>query len=64
MSLDNLLKTQRLKLEPSDQKEFDAMTDSARRHLRDSQVEGLSDDGRFAQELLDLVESLGPVNPE
>lgn len=64
MSLDSLVKTQQLKLEPSEQKEFDGMTDSARRRLRDSQVEGLSEDGRFAQELLDLVESLGPVNPE
>ncbi|MBW6477179.1 MAG: hypothetical protein K0A95_08915 [Chromatiales bacterium] len=47
-NLDNLVKTRQLKLELPDQQEFDGMVDSARRRLHDSQVEGLSEDSRFA----------------
>lgn len=46
--LNNLVKTDRLKTEPADQKEFDGMVSSARRRLQDANVEILSDDSRFS----------------
>lgn len=46
--LDNLVKINKLKLEPPDQKEFDAMLASAKRRLQDAQLEGLSEEGRFS----------------
>ena len=46
--LDNLVKVSSLKIEPPDQNEFDGMVASAKRRLRDAQVEGLSDEGRFS----------------
>ncbi|MCL5975891.1 MAG: hypothetical protein M1270_08765 [Gammaproteobacteria bacterium] len=45
--LDNLVKTNNLKIEPADQKEFDGMVISAKRRLQDANVESLSDDSRF-----------------
>lgn len=45
--LDNLVKINRLKLEPPDQKEFDGMVASAKCRLQDAKVEGLSEEGRF-----------------
>ncbi len=47
-NLDNLVKIGQLKLEPSDQSEFDGMVNSARRRLKDAGVEQLSDDSRFS----------------
>lgn len=46
--LDNLVKINKLKLEPPDQKEFDGMVASAKRCLQDVQVAGLSEEGRFS----------------
>jgi len=46
--LDNLVKIQKLKIEPPDQNEFDGMVSSAKRGLQDAQVEGLSEEGRFS----------------
>ena len=46
--LDNLVKTNNLKTEPADQKEFDGMVISAKRRLQDANVESLSDDSRFS----------------
>ena len=47
-NLDNLVKTNNLKTEPADQKEFDGMVISAKRRLQDANVESLSDDSRFS----------------
>lgn len=46
--LDNLVKINTLKIEPPDQNEFNRMIGSARRYLKDAEVEGLSDEGRFS----------------
>jgi len=46
--LDNLVKIQKLKIEPPDQNEFDGMVRSAKRRLQDAQIEGLSEEGRFS----------------
>jgi hypothetical protein len=46
--LDNLVKINKLKLEPPDQKEFNAMLATAKRRLQDAQLEGLSEEGRFS----------------
>lgn len=46
--LDNLVKTNNLKIELADQKEFDGMVISAKRRLQDANVESLSDDSRFS----------------
>lgn len=46
--LDNLVKTNNLKIEPADQKEFDGMMISAKRRLQDANVESLSEDSRFS----------------
>ena len=46
--LDNLVKINQLKVEPPDQVEFEGMVASAKRRLQDVQVEGLSNEGRFA----------------
>ena len=46
--LDNLVKINKLKVEPPDQKEFDGLVASANRRLKDAMVEGLSDEGRFS----------------
>lgn len=45
--LDNLVKVGKLKTEPPDQTEIDGMVKSAKRRLQDTQVEGLSEEGRF-----------------
>jgi hypothetical protein len=45
--LDNLVRINKLKLEPPDQKEFDGMVASAKRRLKDARVKGLSEEGRF-----------------
>ena len=45
--LDNLVRINKLKLEPLDQKEFDGMVASAKRQLQDANVKGLSEEGRF-----------------
>ena len=47
-NLDNLVKIRKLKAEPPDQNEFDAMVNSAKRLLQDSKVESLSEDGQFS----------------
>jgi len=46
--LDNLVKINKLKVEPPDQNEFDGMVNSAKRRLHDSQVVGLSEDSQFS----------------
>ena len=46
--LDNLVKINKLKVEPPDQTEIDGMVASAKRRLQDVQVEGLSEEGRFS----------------
>lgn len=46
--LDNLVKINKLKVEPPDQKEFDAMVASAKRRLQDANVKGLSEEGQFS----------------
>ena len=46
--LDNLVKINKLKVEPPDQKEFDGLVASAKRRLQDAMVAGLSDEGRFS----------------
>ena len=46
--LDNLVRINKLKVEPPDQREFDRMVASARRGLQDARVEGLSEEGRFS----------------
>ena len=46
--LDNLVKINKLKLEPPDQREFDGMVASAKRGLQDAKVVGLSEEGRFS----------------
>ena len=48
MTLDNSLKIRKLKAEPPDQNEFDAMVNSAKRRLQDSKVESLSEEGQFS----------------
>ena len=45
--LDNLVRINKLKLEPPDQKEFDGMVASAKCRLQDANVKGLSEEGRF-----------------
>ena len=47
-NLDNLVKIRKLKAEPPDQNEFDAMVNSAKRRLQDAKVESLSEDGQFS----------------
>ena len=47
-NLDNLVKIRKLKAEPPDQNEFDAMVNSAKRRLQDSKVESLSEDSQFS----------------
>lgn len=47
-NLDNLVKIGKLKLEPPDQAEFDGMINSAKQCLQDSQVVGLSEEGKFS----------------
>ena len=47
-NLDNLVKINKLKAEPPDQKEFDSMVASAKRRLQDAGIEGVSEDGQFS----------------
>ena len=47
-NLDNLVKINKLKAEPPDQKEFDGMVASAKRRLQDAGIEGVSEDGQFS----------------
>jgi hypothetical protein len=46
--LSNLVKARRLKPEPADQVEFANLITTAKRHLQDSRVEGLSEQGQFS----------------
>lgn len=46
--LDGLVKIKQLKVEPSDQKEFDGMLASAKRRLQDANIAGLSEEGLFS----------------
>jgi len=46
-NLDNLVKTGDLKPEPPNQHEFDGLIASAKTHLQDSKLTGLSKDGQF-----------------
>ncbi len=46
--LDNLVRINKLKVEPPDQKEFDRMVATAKRGLQDAKVEGLSEEGKFS----------------
>lgn len=46
-NLDNLVKVKQLKKEPPDQAEFDGLVASAKRRLKDTQVEALSEESRF-----------------
>ncbi|MCI0505101.1 MAG: hypothetical protein L0Z73_03225 [Gammaproteobacteria bacterium] len=45
--LDNLVKVKLLKVESPDQHEFEGLLNSAKRRLKDSQVDGLSEEGKF-----------------
>lgn len=45
--LDNLVKINKLKLEPPDQDEFDGMLESAKCRLKDALINELSENGRF-----------------
>lgn len=45
--LDNLVSINQLKIEPPDQNEFDGMLESAKRRLKDAQIDGLSEDSIF-----------------
>ena len=47
-NLDNLVKIGQLKVEPADQAEFDGMVRSAKSRLKDSQIEGMSEDSSFS----------------
>jgi hypothetical protein len=47
-NLENLVKIGQLKVEPADQAEFDGMVRSARSRLKDSRIEGLSEDSSFS----------------
>jgi len=47
-NLENLVRIKKLKLEPSDQTEFDGMVNSAKRRLQDAHVDGLSEEGQFS----------------
>ncbi|MFV1985283.1 MAG: hypothetical protein ACC657_17175 [Thiohalomonadales bacterium] len=46
-NLENLVKIKQLKIEPPDQNEFDGMVSSAKRRLKDAEVEGVSEEGCF-----------------
>lgn len=46
--LDKLVKNKTLKVEATDQLEFDRMLESAKRSLKDARVEGLSEVGKFS----------------
>ena len=46
-NLDNLVKIKQLKVEPPDQNQFDGMLSSAKRRLKDAEVEAVSEEGRF-----------------
>lgn len=46
--LDNLVKINDLKAEPPDQDEFNSMVNSAKRCLKDAEVDGLSEEGKFS----------------
>lgn len=46
--LDNLVKISQLKIEPPDQNEFDGMLKSAKRRLKDAQIDKLSEDSIFS----------------
>ena len=46
--LDNLVRINKLKVEPPHQNELDDMIASAKRRLQDAQVEGLSNEGQFS----------------
>lgn len=46
--LDNLVKTRSLKEEPPDQGQIDSMIGSAKTRLKDIEVRGLSEEGRFS----------------
>ncbi len=47
-NLDNLVRINKLKAEPPDQREFNGMVASAKRRLQDARLEGLSEEGRFS----------------
>ena len=46
--LDNLVKINQLKVESPDQNEFNVMLSSARRRLKDTKIDGLSEDSIFS----------------
>jgi hypothetical protein len=46
--LDKLVETRLVNQEPPDQGEFDGLIERARRHLNDSQVAGVSEEGQFS----------------
>ena len=46
--LENLVKINQLKIEAPDQNEFDGMLKSAKRRLKDAQIDGLSEDSIFS----------------
>ena len=46
-NLDNLVKVKQLKVELPDQNEFDGMVSSAKRRLKDAEIEAVSEEGRF-----------------
>lgn len=46
-NLDNLVKIKQLKAETPDQNEFNGMVSSAKKRLKDAQVEGVSEEGCF-----------------
>ncbi len=47
-NLENLVKINKLKVEPPDQREFDGMVSSAKRRLQDAKIDSLSEDSQFS----------------
>ena len=48
VNLENLVKIGQLKVEPPDQGEFEGMVRSAKSRLKDSRIQGLSEDSSFS----------------
>ena len=47
-NLENLVRIDQLKAEPPDQAEFNGLVDSAKRRLKDTKIDALSEEGRFS----------------
>lgn len=47
-NLENLVRIDQLKAEPPDQAEFNGLVNSAKRRLKDTKIDALSEEGRFS----------------